>query len=194
MGFAEDYRQRLQGALDRVRVSAVEEVIQVFRKARAEGRQIFVFGNGGSAATANHFACDMVKGASFGREQRFKIMSLAEQIPTLTAYSNDVGYESVFVEPLKNFARPGDVVMAISGSGNSENVIQAVDYANSIGCFTVGLSGMSGGRLRPSVDLSVHVEEGHMGRVEDAHFVVCHMICYQYMDTEPAAHTQIAPE
>ncbi|MDE0101045.1 MAG: SIS domain-containing protein [Bryobacterales bacterium] len=184
MGFAIDYKRRLHTALDKISLEAVEDLIDVFRKARAEDRQIFVFGNGGSAATANHFACDMVKGASFGRSQRFKILSLAEQIPTLTAYSNDVGYESVFVEHLKNFARPGDVVMGISGSGDSENVIQAIDYGNSIGCFSVGLSGFNGGRLRPMVDLSVHVPDGHMGRVEDAHFVVCHMVCYHFMDTE----------
>lgn len=184
MAFASDYKQELVAALDTVDLDRVEELIEVFRKARAEDRQIFVFGNGGSASTANHFACDIVKGASYGRDKRFRIMALSEQVATLTAYSNDVGYESVFVEPLKNFARPGDIAMAISGSGNSENVIRAIEYANSIGCYTVGLSGMSGGRLRPSVDLSVHVPANHMGRVEDAHFFVCHMVCYHFMDLE----------
>lgn len=184
MAFASDYKQELVAALDTVDLDRVEDLIEVFRKARAEDRQIFVFGNGGSAATANHFACDMVKGASYGRDKRFRIMALSEQVATMTAYSNDVGYESVFVEPLKNFARPGDIAMAISGSGNSENVIRAIEYANSIGCYTVGLSGMSGGRLRPSVDLSVHVPANHMGRVEDAHFFVCHMVCYHFMDLE----------
>ena len=183
MTFATEYKRRLTAALDTVDLDRVEKLIDVFREARDEGRQIFVFGNGGSAATANHFACDIVKGASYGRDKRFKILSLSEQIPTMTAYSNDVGYESVFVEPLKNFARPGDVAMGISGSGNSENVIQAIDYANQIGCYTVGLSGLSGGRLRPRVDLNIHVSDGHMGRVEDAHFFVCHMVCYCFMDT-----------
>ena len=184
MAFASDYKRDLITALDTVDLDRVEELIEVFRKARAEDRQIFVFGNGGSAATANHFACDIVKGASYGRDKRFRIMALSVQVATMTAYSNDVGYESVFVEPLKNFARPGDIAMAISGSGNSENVIRAIAYANSIGCYTVGLSGMSGGRLRPSVDLSVHVPANHMGRVEDAHFFVCHMVCYHFMDLE----------
>ena len=184
MAFASDYKQELVAALDTVDLDRVEDLIEVFRNARAEDRQIFVFGNGGSAATANHFACDIVKGASYGRDKRFRIMALSEQVATMTAYSNDVGYEAVFVEPLKNFARPGDIAMAISGSGNSENVIRAIEYANSIGCYTVGLSGMSGGRLRPSVDLSVHVPANHMGRVEDAHFFVCHMVCYHFMDLE----------
>ncbi len=182
MAFAKDYKQRLLAALETVDLDRVEALIDVFRRARDEDRQIFVFGNGGSAATANHFACDMVKGASYGKRRRFRIMSLAEQVPTMTAYSNDVGNESVFVEPLKNFARPDDIVMAISGSGNSENVVRAINYANSIGCYTVGLSGISGGRLRPSVDLSVHVSDDHMGRVEDGHFFVCHMVCYHFMD------------
>ena len=184
MSFAIDYKQCLVAALDSVELDRVEALIDVFKRARDENRQIFVFGNGGSAATANHFACDMVKGASYGRNKRFKILSLSEQIPTLTAYSNDVGYESVFLEPLKNFARPGDIAMAISGSGNSENVVRAIEYANSIGCYTVGLSGLTGGRLRPRVNLSVHVPDEHMGRVEDAHFVICHMVCYHFMDNE----------
>ena len=184
MSFVIDYKRRLVAALDSVELDRVEALIEVFKRARDENRQIFVFGNGGSAATANHFACDMVKGASYGRNKRFKILSLSEQIPTLTAYSNDVGYESVFLEPLKNFARPGDIAMAISGSGNSENVVRAIEYANSIGCYTVGLSGLTGGRLRPRVNLSVHVPDEHMGRVEDAHFFICHMVCYHFMDNE----------
>lgn len=184
MAFASQYKQQLLATLNTVDLDRVEALIDVFRRAREEDRQIFVFGNGGSAATANHFACDIVKGASYGRDKRFRILSLSEQIPTMTAYSNDVGYESVFVEPLKNFARQGDIAMAISGSGNSENVVQAIDYANSIGCYTVGLSGITGGRLRPNVNLSLHVAENHMGRVEDAHFFICHMVCYHFMDTE----------
>ena len=93
----------------------------------------------------------------------------------------------MFEEPLKNFAKPGDVVMAISGSGNSENVVRAIGYANSIDCYTVGLSGKDGGRLRPAVDLSIHVDNDHMGRIEDAHMIVCHMVCYHFMDHEPSA-------
>ena len=187
MAFATQYKANLLDALDTLDLSRVEDLIGVFAKARDEGRQIFVFGNGGSAASANHFACDIVKGASYGRDKRFKILALSEQIPTMTAYSNDVGYEVIFEEPLKNFANPGDVVMAISGSGNSENVIRAIEYAKSIGCYTVGLSGKNGGRLRPAVDLSIHVDNDHMGRIEDAHMIVCHMVCYHFMDHEPTA-------
>src|SRR6185436_19655066 len=118
----------------------------------------------------------MVKGASYGREVRFRIQALTDSLPTITAYSNDVSYDQIFAEQLRNFARPDDVLIAISGSGNSPNVLRAVEYANSIGCYTVGLSGRDGGQLAPLVRLSIHIPEPHMGRIEDAHMHVCHMI------------------
>ena len=184
MSFPTDYRTKLLTALGSIDTAQVDEAIRVFAEAREQDRQIFVFGNGGSAATANHFACDIVKGASYGREKRFRIMALSEQIPTMTAYANDVGYDVVFAEQLKNFARPRDVAIAISGSGNSPNVIRAIECARSAGCYTIGLSGKDGGQLRPLVDLSLHVDDQHMGRIEDAHMVMMHMICYHFMDTE----------
>jgi D-sedoheptulose 7-phosphate isomerase len=187
MSFASDYQNHQLRALDNIDLARVEEMIAVLARARDERRGIFVCGNGGSAATANHFACDIVKGASYGRDKRFRIMALSEQIPTMTAYANDVGYEVVFVEQLKNFARPGDVLIAISGSGNSPNVLRAVEYANSIGCHTIGLSGRDGGRLAPLVELSIHVGEPHMGRIEDAHMIICHMVAYFFMDAEDLA-------
>jgi D-sedoheptulose 7-phosphate isomerase len=163
-------------------VKAVEEAVRWFRQARDEDRQIFVCGNGGSAATASHFVTDMVKGASYGRPVRFRILALTDSVSTLTAYANDVSYDAVFVEQLKNFARPGDLVMGISGSGNSPNVLRAIEYANSIGCRTLALTGRDGGRLAPLAQLTIHVPEPHMGRIEDAHLVVCHMIAYRFME------------
>ncbi len=182
MNFPTRYKAELLHALETIDLDQVQKAIDVLAQARDEDRQIFVCGNGGSAATANHFACDMVKGASYQHPKRFRIMALSEQIPTLTAYANDVGYEAVFVEPLKNFARSGDVVMALSGSGNSPNVIRAIEQANSIGCYTIGLSGRDGGQLAPLVKLNVHVDDTHMGRIEDGHMIICHMICYDFMD------------
>ena len=187
MSFPSEYKQGLLRALDTIDLGKVDEAIAVLRRARDEGRHIFVCGNGGSAATANHFACDIVKGASFGREKRFRMMALSEQIPTLTAYANDVGYDCVFAEQLKNFAQPGDVVIAISGSGNSPNVVCAVEFANSLGCFTIGLTGRDGGKLGRLVQLDVRVADDHMGRIEDGHMVVCHMLAYHFMDAEPAS-------
>ncbi len=160
----------------------MEQAIEWFREARDAGRHIFVCGNGGSASTASHFAQDMVKGASYNRPARFRILALTDSLSTISAYANDVGYDCVFVEQLKNFAQPGDLVMALSGSGNSANVVQAVEYANSIGCRTLALTGRDGGKLGPAAQLNIHVPEPHMGRIEDAHMIVCHVICYAFMD------------
>ncbi|HYZ87416.1 MAG TPA: SIS domain-containing protein [Bryobacteraceae bacterium] len=184
MNFVEQYRNELQSTLNQVDASKVQTIIEWFKDARANGRNIFVCGNGGSASTASHFVCDMVKGASFQKANRFRITALTDNLPAITAYSNDVSYDVVFVEQLKNFAKPGDVVMAISGSGNSPNVLRAVEYANSIGCKTVALTGRDGGKLGPLANLQVQVPVQHMGRIEDAHMVVCHMVAYYFMDTE----------
>lgn len=182
MSYAEQYRQALLSTLSAIDAGKVEQAIEWFRQAREQDRQIFVCGNGGSAATASHFATDMVKGASYGRPKRFRILALTDSISTITAYANDLSYEAVFVEQLKNFAQPGDLVMGISGSGNSPNVLRAIEYANSIGCRTIALTGRDGGRLAPLAQLTIHVPEPHMGRIEDAHLVVCHMIAYRFME------------
>ena len=184
MSFAGDYKSKLFRALDSVDLEQVDRLIDVFRKAREEERQIFVCGNGGSAATANHFACDIVKGASYGKDRRFRIMALSEQVPTMTAYANDVGYDVVFAEQLENFAREGDVLMILSGSGNSPNVLRALESANSRGCYTIALTGRGGGKAGPLADLNIEVADDHMGRVEDAHMVITHMVGYAFMDTE----------
>lgn len=187
MNFADRYRAELDQALAHIDTALVEQATQWFEQARAESKQIFVCGNGGSASTASHFACDMVKGASYNRTARFRIMALGDSLPTLTAYSNDVNYECVFVEQLRNFAQAGDLVMGISGSGNSPNVLRALEYANSIGCKTIALTGRDGGKLAPLAQLSIHVPAPHMGRIEDAHMVVCHMIAYRFMEADTEA-------
>ncbi len=182
MNFADQYRSELLRAINGIDTNLVGRAIEWFSEAREKGRHIFVCGNGGSASTASHFACDVVKGASYQREQRFKIMALTDSLPTLTAYSNDVGYDCVFAEQLKNFAQPEDVVMCISGSGNSPNVVHAMEYANSIGCKTIALTGRDGGKLGPLARLNLQVAAPHMGRIEDAHMVICHMIAYNFME------------
>jgi D-sedoheptulose 7-phosphate isomerase len=186
--FPSFYKADLLQAIETIDLEKVSEAIEILKRARAEDRHIFVFGNGGSACTAAHFACDMAKGASFGRQTRFRMTALADSMPTITAYSNDVSYDCVFAEQLKTFARPGDVVIAISGSGNSPNVLRAMEYANSIGCRTIALSGRDGGKLGPLAQLNLLAANPHMGRIEDVHMIVMHMICYYFMDAErPAA-------
>ncbi len=183
MNYPEQYLAQLRGAIDSVDLGKVAQAIEWFREARDAGRSIFVCGNGGSAATASHFVNDVVKGASYGRPRRFRIVALTDSLATISAYANDVSWESVFVEQLKNFAAPGDLVMGLSGSGNSANVIRAIEYGNAAGCRTLALTGRDGGRLGPLAQLNIHVREEHMGRIEDAHLAVCHMICYYFMDT-----------
>ncbi len=182
MTFTEEYKGRLVETLAGLELERVEEAIRWFEETRDAGKAIFVCGNGGSASSASHFVCDMVKGASYGKQRRFRIQALTDSLPTITAYSNDVGYGCVFVEQLKNFAQAGDLVMCISGSGNSANVIEAAEYATSIGCRTIGLTGRDGGKLAGRVALNIHTSSPHMGRIEDAHMIVCHMIAYYFME------------
>lgn len=186
MNFPAEYKNSVLDAIERIDLAKVNRAIEWFREARDEGRRIFVCGNGGSAATASHFACDMLKGASYGRPARFRILALTDSVATLTAYANDVGYDVVFVEQMRNFAEPGDLFLGISGSGNSPNVLRAIEYANSVGCRTLALTGRDGGKLGPLAQLNIQVEVPHMGRIEEAHMIVCHMICYYFMDTEGA--------
>jgi D-sedoheptulose 7-phosphate isomerase len=184
MNFVEEYKTELFKTIDSIDLERVGEAIEWFKEARENGRRIFVCGNGGSAATASHFACDIVKGASYNRTSRFRIMALTDNMATITAYSNDVSYDCCFVEQLKNFAEKGDLLLAISGSGNSPNVVNAVDHANANGCRTIALTGRDGGKLGAKANLNIQVPVPHMGRIEDAHMIVCHMIGYYFMDTE----------
>jgi D-sedoheptulose 7-phosphate isomerase len=184
MTFLRQYQADLIRTLQSLDVERVWQAISILAEARDQGRGIFVCGNGGSAAMSSHFATDLVKGASFGHDSRFRVLSLVDSIPTLTAYSNDVSYECVFVEQLKNFARPKDVVLAVSSSGNSLNVVRAIEYGNSVGCHTIALTGRDGGRLGPLARLNIQVSHEHTGRIEDAHGIILHMIGYYFMEKE----------
>lgn len=180
--FPRSYKANLTKAFEAVDLDQVGRAIEILEAAREQNRHVFVCGNGGSASTASHFVTDMVKGASFQRDSRFKIMALTDSMATITAYSNDVGYDCIFSEQLKNFAEPGDVFIAISGSGNSPNVVCGMEYANQVGCRTIALTGRDGGRLGPLANIEIRVSEQHMGRIEDVHLFVCHMLCYYFME------------
>ncbi len=182
--FIADYQARLSQTVAQIPLDRVAQAVEWLREARDQGRTIFVCGN--SAATASHFVCDVLKGCSYGHERRFRILALHDNLPTLTAYSNDVSYECVFVEPLRNLARPGDLLIAISGSGNSPNVLRAAEWANANGLRTIGLTGRGGGKLGPLSQLEIRIPEAHMGRIEDGHMIVCHMLAYYFMETEGA--------
>ena len=180
--FTAHYRDQLVSLMDKLDMDAINRAIEWFSETREHGRTIFVCGNGGSAATASHFVCDILKGASYQRQTRFKIMAFTDNLATITAYSNDVSYNHVFTEQLRNFANPGDLFMAISGSGNSSNVVEAMECANTLGLRTIALTGRDGGKLGRVAQLNVRAAEPHMGRIEDAHMIICHMIGYYFME------------
>ena len=184
--FIRGYLDELDATLRALPQGQVADLIDAIRDVRDRDAQLFVVGNGGSASTASHFAVDLGKGASLGAERRFRVLSLTDNVPWITALGNDLSYEDVFVEQLKNYARAGDLLLAFSGSGNSENVLRAVRYANSIGCRTIGLSGYAGGRLRDEAQECIVVSADHMGRIEDGHFVIQHLVVYYFMSTMQA--------
>jgi D-sedoheptulose 7-phosphate isomerase len=170
------YLRNLQRVLADLNIGEMEAVAAVFKKAYDEGRTIFVLGNGGSASTASHLACDLNKGACLHAEKKFHVMALTDSMPTILAIANDLEYDAIFAEQLKVFARAGDVVVGISGSGNSPNVLRAVEYARDKGCTTVGICGYDGGLLKPSVDVCFHVKVPDMQIVEDVHLVLAHIL------------------
>jgi D-sedoheptulose 7-phosphate isomerase len=171
------YLTEAKGIIESLDIGEINCFLNVLMEAREAGKQIFVMGNGGSAATASHFCNDFNKGLSYGidNQKRFKFICLNDNISTVMAYANDVGYDNIFVEQLKNFFNSGDVVIGISGSGNSPNVLKAVEYANSSDGITVGLSGYNGGKLKQIVKYSVHVNVDDMQIVEDLHMMMDHL-------------------
>jgi D-sedoheptulose 7-phosphate isomerase len=154
----------------------LEDVAQALWNTYQQDNTIFICGNGGSAATASHFACDLMKWTIHPNQRRVRALAFTDNVPIMTAWSNDRSYEVLFVEQLISHYRPGDLLFAISGSGNSPNVIQAVTWANQQGGITVGLSGFDGGKLAQISQYSLHVENNQMPQVEDAHSAICHAL------------------
>ena len=182
--YVRSYLKKLTGLLQTIEPTEVERAGMILTAAREEGRQVFLCGNGGSAALASHLAVDLGKGCSRNRDKRFRVLSLTDNVPWMTALSNDISYEDVFVEQLRNYAQKGDVLFAISSSGNSKNVLKAVQYATQTGCETIGCSGFAGGKLKDMVKHHIHVKSEHMGLIEDGQMVVGHMLVYAFMDAE----------
>ena len=154
----------------------IRQVVEAVREARDHDRQLFLLGNGGSAATASHMACDLSKTSIVPGAKRIRAIALTDNVPLLTAWANDVGYEDVFAEQLANLVRRDDLVIAISGSGNSPNVLRAVELAKAAGAKTVGFTGHPGGKLKDMVDLSVVVSSKRIEQAEDAHLILDHVI------------------
>lgn len=177
--FTLDYFNQLKSVLDTLPLDKLEEIINVLMKAYQDEKTIYVMGNGGSAANASHIVNDISKGTVNEGKKRIRIVSLCDNIPLILAYANDCGYENIFVEQLKNLLQEGDVVIAISGSGNSPNILKAVEYATSIKAITIGLTGYDGGKLNKTADISLIVPSFSMQRVEDVHLIIGHIfMCY----------------
>lgn len=164
--------------LDSLPYEQIEEMTHQLWQACHQGRTVFSFGNGGSAALASHFACDLGKGTLIGLNgsKRFRVIALTDNLPLITAWANDTSYDDVFAEQLRSLAIVGDVALAISGSGNSGNVLRALEVARSSGCTTMGITGYSGGKMKALCDYCVVVPSDNMQIIEDFHLSVCHAL------------------
>lgn len=171
-----------KAALDSIPTDAVARLIGVLQTALREDRQVFVFGNGGSAANASHFATDLGKGSSDKLARRFRVLSLNDNVAWMTALGNDYSYDDVFLRQLQNYARPGDVALTMSVSGNSPNLVKAFEWAKANGLRTAAMVGGKRGRLAAIADEVVVINDTHYGRVEDCHMGICHMLCYAFME------------
>lgn len=171
-----DYFQTVASVLPRIPTEPIGRIVTTLRRAQMDGRRIFTCGNGGSSANASHFVNDMLKSTIRPDRPRLKLICLSDNISTLTAYANDVSYEVIFAEPLTSLAEPGDVIIALSGSGNSPNVLRAMDAAKALGLTRIGLTGRDGGKLKDNCDICVIVPHDSMQVIEDAHLVILHAI------------------
>ncbi len=174
-----DYFEKLKQGLDAINESEIEKVADVLFEAWKNGKQVFILGNGGSATTALHFSCDLGKNTIKDHnsdEKRFRVIPLVGSIATLTALSNDLGYDDIFSEQLKNLVMGDDVVIAISGSGKSPNVLKAVEVAKNAKAITISFTGFDGGKLKSISDYNINFNEKHYGRIEDAHLILEHLI------------------
>ena len=178
-GFARDYFSRLQETLQELDLSSLSEIVALLKDKYQQGNQIFVAGNGGSSAIAAHMVCDLNKtvlGESANGIQRFRVICLSDNIPWLTAIGNDIDYDAIFSEPLKNLAREGDLLIVISGSGNSPNILEAIRTATEMELDTVGFLGYDGGKAKELLDHYVVVPSNDYGLIEDVHMIFDHLI------------------
>lgn len=180
--FVRTYKEASLKAQAAVPEAETGRLIEMLAEAREADRQIFVCGNGGSAAMASHMAGELGKDASTGKPRRFRVMSLTDNVAWMTALANDGDYRDIFVEQLRNHARAGDILIAFSTSGNSRNVLEAVRWGKANGVPTVGITGLPGGRLREEADLLIQVQSDHVGRIQEGHFLIQHVVCYFFIE------------
>jgi D-sedoheptulose 7-phosphate isomerase len=171
-----NYISILQETMDQLPTQLIADVIGLLQKARIQGNQVHIMGNGGSASTASHFVCDLAKNTRYDGLPHFRVIGLTDNMALFSAYANDEGYENVFSQQLANLIKPGDVVIGISASGNSQNVINAMNEAQKHTVTTIGFTGFDGGRLGQIVDINIHVKSNIIEHVEDIHLMLEHII------------------
>jgi len=182
--YVENYLKDQKFAVDSIPADEVAKLIEKFREALDEDRQIFVFGNGGSAANASHFITDLGKGASDKTYRRFRCLSLNDNVSWITAIGNDYKYEDIFKRQLENYAKHDDIVMMMSVSGSSSNLVSAIKWCKENDVYTIALVGGKRGTLSNLADHVIVINDTHYGRVEDAHMHICHIICYAFIENE----------
>lgn len=182
-----DYLDQQAAALAAVDTSAIAGLIALLKQAVTEDRNIFVFGNGGSAANSSHFATDLGKSSSDAFGKRFRILSLNDNVSWMTAIGNDYSYEDIFSRQLDNYARPGDIAMTLSVSGNSLNVVKALRLARERGMKTIALVGGKGGAASEAAEHVIRIADTHYGRVEDVQMTICHLLAYAFMEKKDVA-------
>ncbi len=186
------YFSTVQALLNDTPFQAVDQVVNVLMETNQAGRTVFICGNGGSASTATHFACDLSKRPLVAGQPRFRVIALTDNNALMTAISNDISYDEVFAEQLRSLVRAGDVVIGISGSGNSKNVLNAMRVANEFGAITIGFCGYDGGKLKSMVNIPVHIPSYTMAMVEDVHLMLEHAICEKLLALNQSVQVQQA--
>jgi D-sedoheptulose 7-phosphate isomerase len=176
MSYVQWYLDEISHILQQLPQDQIAQIIQTLDRARMERRKIFLIGNGGSAATASHFANDLIKSTIIDGKPRMKVIALTDNIPVMLAYANDCGYETIFAEQLDALADPGDILVVFSGSGRSPNVIRALDLARQRDLTTIGFTGRDGGDMRERCDICLIAPCQAMEHIEDVHVLLCHLI------------------
>ena len=181
--FTECFFQELQSCLNEVQVDQVKKAVEMLKEAYCQDKQIFFIGNGGSASTASHFATDLAKGVTIEGKRRFRALGLTDNVAMISAIGNDIGFEEVFSEQLKPLVNREDLVIVISASGNSPNVVNAVKFAKSKGAIVLGLVGFGGGIVQSIADQSIVLNSQHYGHVETVHLFLQHLIVHYFMES-----------
>lgn len=179
--FIASYFDEIKKSIELLDIKAIEKIIKIITESYQDNKTIYILGNGGASSTSSHLACDLGKGTLRRvydkKEKRLRVISLTDNVALITAYANDISFDNIFLQQLRNLVEKGDLVIGISGSGNTENVVRAMKYAKKVGAKTIGLAGFTtGGKLASVVDLPVVIQSNHYGPIEDIHHMLGHII------------------